>query len=136
MEINVASEVELDQAARLLLKTFADRKVFAFHGDLGAGKTTFIKVVCSILGVESPMSSPTFSIVNEYHSSQGETLFHFDFYRLNSEAEAEQAGLAEYFHTNNYCFVEWPNKAPGILPDDTVHVEITVEGNSRRIKAA
>lgn len=135
METLITSELQLSEAARLLISSFKERRVFAFHGEMGAGKTTFIKAACKELGVVSPMSSPTFSLVNEYLSSDGKTIFHFDFYRLDSEEEAMQAGLHDYFFTGNYCFVEWPERAPGLLPSDTVHVTITVKGNSRLIVA-
>ena len=100
---------------------------------MGAGKTTFIKAICRELGVEEVMSSPTFSIVNEYATNDGNTIYHFDFYRLEDESEAYAAGLHEYFDSGAYCFVEWAERVPSILPVSTVNVRITVEGEERRI---
>jgi tRNA threonylcarbamoyladenosine biosynthesis protein TsaE len=133
VNITIASEQELDRAAQLLLESFAGSCVFALHGEMGAGKTTFVKAICRRLGVEEIMSSPTFSIVNEYATNTGETVFHFDFYRLEDESEAYNAGLHEYFDSGSYCFAEWPERVPSILPLETVHVHITMQGEQRNI---
>lgn len=131
MKITIRSESELAAAARTLLEAYPAARSFAFHGDMGAGKTTFIKAICAELGVQDGMSSPTFSLVNEYITNQGEIIFHFDFYRIDNENDAYQAGLHEYFDTGNYCFVEWPEKVPSILPTGTIHVQITVDASAR-----
>ncbi len=136
MKITIHSESELASAAKTLLDSFPASRAFAFHGEMGAGKTTFIKAICTELGVKDGMSSPTFSLVNEYNSDQGETIFHFDFYRIDNENDAYQAGLHEYFDSGNYCFVEWPEKVPSLLPTGAVHVRITTEGETRVITAS
>jgi tRNA threonylcarbamoyladenosine biosynthesis protein TsaE len=133
MVIEVNQLSELDHAAKVLLESFPDDRVFLFYGNMGAGKTTFIKALCEVLQVQDNTSSPTFSIVNEYNSEQG-TLFHFDFYRLKEEEEAYDFGYEDYFYSGNYCFVEWPNKIPNLLPEDakTIEIEIT-SPTSRKI---
>ncbi|MNK97596.1 tRNA threonylcarbamoyladenosine biosynthesis protein TsaE [compost metagenome] len=100
---------------------------------MGAGKTTFIKALCEVLEVQDNTSSPTFSIVNEYNSSKG-PIFHFDFYRIKEEEEAYDFGYEDYFYSGNYCFVEWPNKIPNLIPEDakTIEIEIT-SATSRKI---
>lgn len=133
MKIILRTESEIATAASALLEAFPASRSFAFHGEMGAGKTTFIKAICTELGVRDGMSSPTFSLVNEYITIEGETIFHFDFYRIDNENDAYQAGLHEYFDTGNYCFVEWPEKVPSILPTGCVHVNITVENSVRII---
>lgn len=135
MNLTINSERELSLAVQQLLSEFPHAHVFALHGEMGAGKTTFIKAICRELGVIEVMSSPTFSIVNEYASTSGETIYHFDFYRLESESEAYNAGLHEYFDSGNYCFVEWPEKVPSILPVGTVHVFIESSGTARTIRS-
>lgn len=136
MNVSITSEAELDRAAALLLESFPSARAFALHGEMGAGKTTFIKAICRRLGVEEIMSSPTFSIVNEYATSTGDTIYHFDFYRLEDESEAYAAGLHEYFDSGSYCFVEWPERVPSILPLDTVHVAIHLNGNARILEVS
>lgn len=124
---------ELAEAAKTLLHTCKNKKIFAFYGQMGAGKTTFIKSLCEALGVNGSVSSPTFSIVNEYLSERGEKIFHFDFYRINSESEAYDMGYEDYFHSNAYCFIEWPEKIAELLPDDHVKVTITVKDQIRTV---
>lgn len=133
MKITINSEDELPRAAKQLLGAFPHALAFALHGEMGAGKTTFIKAICHELGVEEIMSSPTFSIVNEYQSRYGNTIYHFDFYRIEDESEAYNSGLHEYFDSGNYCFVEWPEKVPSILPEGTVHVYIVAKDAVRVI---
>lgn len=126
----------LPWAAQELLKAAGDRKVWIFYGDMGSGKTTLIKVVCGLLGVSDAMSSPTFSIVNEYQSMKGK-IFHFDFYRIRHQAEAMDIGTEEYLDSGNYCFVEWPEKILGLLPDSVFKVKISHEDkNTRKIEFA
>ncbi len=115
----------LQEAAATFWKAAGEKKVFAFHGEMGAGKTTFIQALCSYKGVKNTMGSPTFSIINEYeYDCEGtrRALFHMDLYRLKSEQEAIQAGVEDSLYSGELCFVEWPEKAPGIFPEDTVHV--------------
>lgn len=114
------------------LQAAGSNRIFAFHGDLGAGKTTFIKALCEQLGVKDAMSSPSFSIVNEYHA-YGKSVYHFDLYRLRKPEEAFDIGMEEYLYSGNYCFVEWPEMAGEILPEETVHVFISEQNGGRVI---
>jgi tRNA threonylcarbamoyladenosine biosynthesis protein TsaE len=123
---------EIDQAAGEFLSLLGDRKTVAFHGDMGAGKTTFIHALCKVMGVEDVTSSPTFSIINEYKKANGETVLHMDLYRLRDEQEAVSAGVEDGLFSGNLCLVEWPEKAKGIFPEDAVHCYITVTGSSSR----
>ena len=107
--------------------------VFAFFGRMGAGKTTFIKALCSALGAEDDENSPTFTIVNEYRSAKGFPIYHFDFYRIKSIKEAYDIGIDEYFGGNGLCFMEWSEKIESILPEDVNRVEITVEPDGTRL---
>ena len=132
-EIILNNTSELAEAAKKLLHTCKDKKIFAFYGQMGAGKTTFIKSLCEALGVSGSVSSPTFSIVNEYLSERGEKIFHFDFYRINSETEAFDMGYEDYFYSNSYCFIEWPEKIAELLPEDHVKVNITVKDQIRTV---
>jgi tRNA threonylcarbamoyladenosine biosynthesis protein TsaE len=123
---------ELDEVAEELLSVVPGAKVFAFHGGMGAGKTTLIARVCRLLGVEAPASSPTYALVNEYPLASGGCIHHMDLYRLDDEREAFEAGLEETLHSGDTCFVEWPERAPGILPPDTVNVWLEVQSDGRR----
>ncbi|MBV6646256.1 MAG: tRNA (adenosine(37)-N6)-threonylcarbamoyltransferase complex ATPase subunit type 1 TsaE [Cyclobacteriaceae bacterium] len=112
---------------------FSDCKVFVFHGEMGAGKTTLIKELCSHLGVSEGMSSPTFSIVNEYLGGRGEPVYHFDFYRINDVSEALDIGAEDYFFSGNYCFIEWPDRVVELLPNDFVEININLVDEIRRM---
>jgi tRNA threonylcarbamoyladenosine biosynthesis protein TsaE len=119
-----------DAAARFW-KTIDDKKIIAFHGNMGAGKTTFIHALCEVKGVKDVVGSPTFSIINEYYFPSGK-IFHIDLYRLKDEEEAIKAGVEDCLYSDHICFVEWPEKAPGLFPKDTVHVFIEVEDSETR----
>jgi len=120
--------------AQALLHACRGRRVFAFSGELGAGKTTLIKALCNALGVEGGTSSPSFAIVNEYRTADGDPVYHFDLFRLRAASELEGIGFEEYLDSGNYCFVEWPELAQRRLPADTVKVRIEVgEGGARTI---
>ncbi|MEM6763977.1 MAG: tRNA (adenosine(37)-N6)-threonylcarbamoyltransferase complex ATPase subunit type 1 TsaE [Bacteroidota bacterium] len=120
--------------AEQILHTCKDHRIFAFSGDLGAGKTTLIKSFCNFLQVEEEVVSPTFTLVHEYSSPVG-AVYHFDVYRLKAEVEAYEIGLDEYLDSGNYCFVEWAEKIPTLLPRDTVWVQLSVlTDKSRSIK--
>ena len=126
---------QLPQVASELLSTFADERFFAFFGKMGVGKTTLIKAVCSQLGVADNVCSPTFAIINEYSTAAGEPVYHFDFYRLKSPAEAYDIGYEEYFYSGEYCFTEWTEKIEELLPEHYVRVDI-VENDSVRTLTA
>lgn len=132
-----ASEQELNNLAPQILKAFGDQRMVLFYGEMGAGKTTLIKALCRNLDVDDTTSSPTFSIVNEYQNTSGEPVFHFDFYRINSEEEVMDMGYEDYFYSGSYCFIEWPEKIPNLLPEDAVKVSVeVVEHQKRRISVA
>ena len=118
--------------AKKLLKYAGDSRIFAFYGSLGAGKTTIIKAICEVLGAIDTVSSPTFTLVNEYLTSKGETLYHTDFYRIKKQEEVFDAGIEEYLSGNSYCFIEWPEIVEEILPPERVNVRITVDDNEQR----
>lgn len=118
-------------AAQQFLEQLGNRKVIAFNGQMGAGKTTFINALCKALQVSSSVSSPTFSIINQY-SYPGGTLFHLDLYRLKDADEAMQAGVEDCFYSGNICLVEWPERALPLFPDDTVWVNVSVTDEQTR----
>ncbi|MEJ0103216.1 MAG: tRNA (adenosine(37)-N6)-threonylcarbamoyltransferase complex ATPase subunit type 1 TsaE [Bacteroidota bacterium] len=112
-----------------------DADVFAFHGNMGAGKTTFIHALCDVKKVKDVVSSPTFSIINEYSFDEKGTekkIFHIDLYRVNDEEEARRAGVEDCLYSDHICLVEWPEKAPGLFPDDTLHIYIEALNNQTR----
>ena len=123
---------EIKQAALTFWKVIADKKAIAFQGNMGAGKTTFIHALCDVKGVKDIVGSPTFSIINEYvfsENGQAIKIFHIDLYRLKDEEEAVRAGVEDCLYSDHICFVEWPEKAPGLFPADTVRVFIEATGS-------
>lgn len=132
MIIKIDSLENIADAAKKFLDEAGDRRVFAFHGGMGAGKTTFIKALCSELGVTEVVASPTFAIVNEYMAQNGEPVYHFDLYRVKTMDEACDFGCEDYFYSGNYCFIEWPELVEPLLPDDTADVCITVDDEGHR----
>jgi tRNA threonylcarbamoyladenosine biosynthesis protein TsaE len=114
---------QIREAADMLIQVAGITKVIAFHGSMGAGKTTLIHALCDVKGVKDVVTSPTFSIINEYHYSGG-MIYHIDLYRLKDEEEAMRAGVEDCLYSHHFCFVEWPEKAPGIFPPGTLHVFI------------
>jgi tRNA threonylcarbamoyladenosine biosynthesis protein TsaE len=133
--IEIASLEDLDRAAARFLEVTADHKKFAFHGAMGSGKTTLIKTVCKHLGATDSVTSPTFSLVNEYLTPSGDTLFHFDLYRINTMEELFDLGYEEYFFGDSYVFVEWAEKAESLLPDVFVEVYLDETGpGSRQVR--
>jgi len=123
---------DIDHAAANFLKEVKEHTVIAFYGEMGAGKTTFINALCRQLRVTDTVSSPTFSIINQYKTALGKTVYHMDLYRLKDEEEAIMAGVEDCLHSGDLCFVEWPEIAPALLPTDTIHCEITLTGNTER----
>lgn len=120
------------RVAEAFLKKADHCMVWLFRGDMGSGKTTLIKALCSLMGVHDPMSSPTFSIVNEYRGGRGEKIYHFDFYRIKNEEEAYDIGAEEYFYSGDLCLVEWPDKIPTLIPPEHAEVSIAVETQDQR----
>lgn len=131
MNIEINNLTELSSAALALLNFAPDEKIFIFEGEMGAGKTTFIKSLCAELGVHDVVSSPTFSIVNEY-LAKGQTIYHFDFYRIKNLQEAYDIGYEEYFYSGNICLIEWPERVAELLPERYVKVEITTLAPEKR----
>ncbi|PVX52242.1 tRNA threonylcarbamoyladenosine biosynthesis protein TsaE [Balneicella halophila] len=121
------------EVADKFLQDWGEHKLVTLIGEMGAGKTTFVKAICDVLGVEDAVSSPTFSIINEYTTANGETLFHFDFYRINDEQEALDFGVEEYWESDAYCYMEWPEKVENILPEDILEVRIKEETDGTRL---
>lgn len=132
MEFVAKNIDDLDLISEKLIDQF-NHKVILFYGEMGNGKTTLIKQLCKKLGVSESTSSPTFSIVNEYKTDKNNTIYHFDFYRIKDESEVLDFGYEEYLYSGNYCFIEWPEKIPNMLPDDVVKVTINKDENNFRI---
>ena len=132
MDVSFSLET-INEAAQTFLNITAGKKVIALHGEMGAGKTTFVHAVCDILQVKNSVSSPTFSIINEYTSAEGKTIYHLDLYRLKDEQEALNAGVEDCFYSGNLCMVEWPEITPALFPEDTVHCYIKVTGDNERM---
>jgi len=129
-KIRVQSLDDLPQVAEKIIQNYSE-KIIAFYGEMGAGKTTFIKVLCQHLGVPiKEVCSPTYAIVNEY-PAKSKPIFHFDFYRIKDEQEVFDMGYEEYFYSGNYCFVEWPEKITNLLPDKLLKVSIEIVGEER-----
>ncbi len=131
IEINDLSEIH--QAARQFLAEIDNQNVFAFYGDMGAGKTTFIKAVCEELGVQEPVTSPTFAIINEYRDKKGKSVYHFDFYRIKKLEEVFDFGYEDYFYSGNLCFIEWPELVESLLPENVVRLSLRQTENGARI---
>ena len=135
-ERNKVIREELSKVAGELIAEFPERRIFAFYGKMGAGKTTFIREICKVLGSSDVVNSPSFAIINEYHTREGNPLFHFDFYRLKTLTEAFDLGYEDYFFSGHYCLIEWPEKIESLLPEGHVAVKLTEDQNgSRTIKA-
>jgi len=123
----------IGKVAEEFTKQIGNRTVFAFRGKMGAGKTTFIKTVCETLGVSETVNSPSFAIINEYVSDlTGMTIYHFDFYRINSLQEAINIGAEDYFSSGSLCFIEWPEKVEPLLPYNTIWVDIVEQDDGSR----
>jgi tRNA threonylcarbamoyladenosine biosynthesis protein TsaE len=123
----------IKEVAGAIWKENKDKKIWAFNGEMGAGKTTFIHALCEVLQVKSAIGSPTYAIINEYESAVTGVIFHMDWYRLKDEEEAQQAGIEDALFSGSLCLVEWPAKAPLLLPDDTLYVTIQLKDEQTRI---
>lgn len=133
MEIRIDNLDKIHAAAKEFIQNMGSGKVFAFYGKMGAGKTTFIKAVCEELGVDDVITSPTFAIVNEYTSSTtGDSIFHFDFYRIKKIEEVYDMGYEDYFYGGNLCLLEWPELIEDLLPEDVTKVTIQTEEDGTR----
>ena len=135
MNITIKDVDHISEAARQFVNAIGDRRIFAFYGHMGAGKTTFIKAICEALGVEDVITSPTFAIVNEYQVSNDATvIYHFDFYRIKKLEEVYDMGYEDYFYSGSLCFIEWPELIEELLPEGTVRVTIEELEEGRRLK--
>lgn len=134
MEIKINSLADINEAAKTFVENMGDGKVFAFYGKMGAGKTTFVKAVCECLGVDDVITSPTFSIVNEYTSATtGDAIYHFDFYRIKKLEEVYDMGYEDYFYSGSLCFLEWPELIEDLLPEDATKVTIEETADGSRV---
>lgn len=132
--LEIQSLDTIHETAKQFIEQIGERKVFAFNGNMGAGKTTFIKAICDVFGVQETVNSPTFSIVNEYETADGRIIYHFDCYRINKIQEALDLGAEEYLYSGNLCFIEWAENIAPLLPDSLVNVDIEeVESGKRKI---
>jgi tRNA threonylcarbamoyladenosine biosynthesis protein TsaE len=131
--ITISSLQELDNAAAQFLELAGEYAVIAFSGEMGAGKTTFIQALCRNLGVKVEVNSPTFSLVNEYFTPVGNSIFHFDLYRIETPDELFDMGYEEYFYSGSLCLIEWPEKARNLIPDDALWVHIVIDENEARL---
>ena len=131
MQTIIADEKDLKQVAQAILEAHPQDRVFGFYGEMGAGKTTLIKEMCTHLGVDGMTSSPTFAIVNEYWTPK-EPVYHFDFYRIDGPEDAVRIGFEEYVYSGSYCFIEWTEKVQPLLPDEYVRVTIERVDDTKR----
>ena len=132
LQTQISNLSALGDSVRILLKAFPDERVFAFYGAMGAGKTTLIKALCHELGSSDYVTSPTFALINEYSTSNGSVIYHFDFYRIKKIEEAFDLGYEDYIYSGNYCFIEWPEMIESLLPDGIVEVRIRETENGVR----
>jgi tRNA threonylcarbamoyladenosine biosynthesis protein TsaE len=132
VQLTVDAENALLGAAEEIIKYSEDQLIWIFYGEMGAGKTTLIKAIAEQYAVEDNVHSPTFSLVNEYRNHENKIFYHFDFYRINNETEAMDIGVDEYFDSGDYCFIEWPQKIPSLLPDRFLKIEILITSETSR----
>jgi tRNA threonylcarbamoyladenosine biosynthesis protein TsaE len=133
MRILIKDKKNLPAAARKILEHTSGQKLLAFYGSMGAGKTTIVKAICKVLGAGDIVTSPTFTMVNEYLTNKNEIIYHIDFYRIKKVEEVFDFGIEEYFSSGSYCFMEWPELIGGILPPETVKIRITIGEKDQRI---
>jgi tRNA threonylcarbamoyladenosine biosynthesis protein TsaE len=132
VQLTVGSEKELHGATLEMIQFATDQKIWLFYGEMGSGKTTIIKEIAHAFGVEDMVQSPTFSIVNEYRNSEDDIFYHFDFYRIAKESEARDIGVDEYLDSGAYCFIEWPQKIPNLVPVQHLQIEIEITSETSR----
>ena len=132
MILKIESLETIRTTARQFVDQIGERTVFAFNGKMGAGKTTFIKAICEVMGVQETVNSPTFSIVNEYEAADGRIIYHFDCYRISTTQEALDLGAEEYLYSGNLCFIEWSENMAPLLPDTLMNVDMKELDNGRR----
>ena len=132
MEITIKSLDTIQEAAKEFINRMGEGKVFAFYGKMGAGKTTFIKALCETLGVKDVITSPTFSLINEYTDGKGNSIYHFDFYRIKKLEEVYDMGYEDYFYSGNLCLLEWPELIEEILPENIIKVTIEEQADGTR----
>lgn len=133
MEIRINSLNTIHEAAKEFIKGMGDGKVFAFYGKMGAGKTTFIKALCEVLGVKDVITSPTFAIINEYTDGNDNPIYHFDFYRIKKLEEVYDMGYEDYFYSSNLCLLEWPELVEDVLPENVIKVTIEEQPDGSRL---
>jgi tRNA threonylcarbamoyladenosine biosynthesis protein TsaE len=133
MDITISSIEQIASSAEEFVSAMGNRKIFAFYGKMGVGKTTFIKAVCETLGVTDVINSPTFAIVNEYLDGNDQPIYHFDFYRIKKEEEVYDIGFEDYVSSGNLCLMEWPELIEDLLPEETVRVHIEERDDSSRV---
>lgn len=133
MTFTINTLEELGAKAPEILKAFGERKIITFDAPMGAGKTTLIKALCDAIGTNSIVNSPTFAIINDYETFSGNSIYHFDMYRLKNIGEAIDMGFEEYIYSGSYCFIEWPEIVEQLLPDERCNVKITVGEKGERI---
>lgn len=133
MEFKAYSTKDLPNISEAIIKAAKDYRLIAFYGKMGVGKTTLILSLLKAIGVDEAGSSPTYSLVNEYHDRKGESVYHFDFYRIETIDEVYDIGYEEYMYAGSYCFMEWPEKVEELLPDDVLKIHISEEENFRKI---
>ncbi|EEX18042.1 tRNA (adenosine(37)-N6)-threonylcarbamoyltransferase complex ATPase subunit type 1 TsaE [Prevotella veroralis] len=133
MEIRINSLDTIHEAAKDFIKGMGDGKVFAFYGKMGAGKTTFIKALCEVLGVKDVITSPTFAIINEYTDGNDNPIYHFDFYRIKKLEEVYDMGYEDYFYSGNLCLLEWPELVEDVLPENVIKVTIEEQPDGSRL---
>lgn len=131
--ISPVSLNDLPSAAKEISEIIYAETIVAFYGEMGAGKTTLIKEICRAFGSDDNVTSPTFSLMNEYRTASGKKIFHFDFYRINSLTEVYDMGYEDFFFSGNHCLIEWPEKIKQLLPENCLSINITVENNLRTI---
>lgn len=132
-KIEIKSLDHIDEAAKEFLLRIGDHKKIAFSGEMGIGKTTFIQAICRELGVDTVVNSPTFALINEYFTREGESIYHFDLYRIENIEEMYDFGYEDYVYSDSWCFIEWPEKAMELMPEDTLMVKLYLGEKEERI---